>query len=277
MSDLNSVSAAGKLIKSKFKKVDFLINNAGMVHSSEKEHQATAQGYDSVFGVNYLSHVLLTEQLLPVLEKSKMKNGARIINIASTAHIFPDGADLTPASEVTPPIASQPSDSIIHQMRSYGNSKLAQVYYTLSLSRDLAKKHSSIKVLSLCPSWVATDIARGSKIGTMFLKVLAFSPNEFGLAPILYAMFHPDGGKDGKNHVTNTSFTQSFFVKTFCSTFESQSLFRDVSFYIGGGVICVIQKLFASVGFSKSSLASYNEARQYSLDEWAKQAISSFM
>jgi hypothetical protein len=50
LSDLNSVSAAGKLIKSKFKKVDFLINNAGMVHSSEKEHQATAQGYDSVFG-----------------------------------------------------------------------------------------------------------------------------------------------------------------------------------------------------------------------------------
>ena len=50
LSDLNSVSAAGKQIKSKFKRVDFLVNNAGMVHSSEKEYQTTAQGYDSVFG-----------------------------------------------------------------------------------------------------------------------------------------------------------------------------------------------------------------------------------
>ena len=227
--------------------------------------------------VNYLSHVLLTEQMLPILEKSKIKNGARIINIASAAHYFSDGSDLTPSSEVIPPIASQPSDSIIQQMRSYGNSKLAQVYHARSLTRDLARRSSSIKVLSLCPSWVATDIARGSKIGTMLLRILAFSPNEFGLAPILYAMFHPDGGKDGKDYVTNTSLTESLFIKTFCATFEGQNIFKDISFYIGGGFICLAQKLFASVGFYESSQVSYDEAQQYSLHEWAKQAISSFM
>ena len=206
-----------------------------------------------------------------------MKQGARIINISSTAHYFTDGSDLTPTSEVSPPIAAQPSDSILHQMRSYSNSKLAQVYHARSLARELAKKSSPVQVLSLCPTWVATSIARESTIGTIALRVLAFSPHEFGLAPILFAMFHPEGGKDGNDYVTNTYFTDTFVVKTFCSMFQNQSLFRDLAFYMGGGIVCLVQKLFASVGFLDSSLASYNEARQYALDVWSKQAIAPYL
>ena len=51
LSDLESVSNAGKVIRSKVKRIDFLVNNAGMVHSAE--YQVTAQGYESVFGGKY--------------------------------------------------------------------------------------------------------------------------------------------------------------------------------------------------------------------------------
>jgi NADPH:quinone reductase-like Zn-dependent oxidoreductase len=47
--DLVSVSKAADEIKTQFKSIDFLINNAGMYHAATLE-RATVQGYDIVFG-----------------------------------------------------------------------------------------------------------------------------------------------------------------------------------------------------------------------------------
>jgi len=89
--DLDSVSLAANEIKSKFKKIDYLVNNAGMMYQTFGIERSTPQGYDEVFGVNYLSHFLLTDKLLPSLKRSKLVNGSRIIQIASSMHLMVNG------------------------------------------------------------------------------------------------------------------------------------------------------------------------------------------
>ena len=163
--DLNSVSKAADAIKSQFSSIDFLINNAGMYHAATTDI-ATQQGYEIVFGVNYLAHFLWTYKLLPLLhfvhdsqgddKKDKgtvriqqQKQQRRIIQISSTMHGAVDGNDLYSLDYVHhPPIASIPLNTTIQKSRSYSNSKLAQIYHTRALNRHLmSQKHS-------CPSLV---------------------------------------------------------------------------------------------------------------------------
>ena len=59
--------------------VDVLINNAGVAHDTG----VTKQGIEKIFGINYLSHFLLTKQLMPILLKSK----GRIINVSSMGYV----------------------------------------------------------------------------------------------------------------------------------------------------------------------------------------------
>ena len=100
-------------------KIDVLINNAGI----GMESGVTKQGIEKVFGVNYLTHFLLTKQLLPFLKKS----GGRIINVSSMGHsnaknkIF----DLPYVGEY----------SKIHPQRFYERSKAAQVLFSNTLQR----------------------------------------------------------------------------------------------------------------------------------------------
>ena len=84
---MDSVSAACDKIRSKYKSIDYLINDAGLTNAPYRKIP-TPQGFDIVFGVNYLSHFLLTEKLIPSLKRSKLANGSRIVRIASSAHVF---------------------------------------------------------------------------------------------------------------------------------------------------------------------------------------------
>jgi NAD(P)-dependent dehydrogenase (short-subunit alcohol dehydrogenase family) len=82
--DLSSLDSVRKFVKH-FQALQIplhaLINNAGVMNTSR---QVTADNpkLESVFTVNYLSHFLLTNLLLPELEKT---NG-RVVNLASTMH-----------------------------------------------------------------------------------------------------------------------------------------------------------------------------------------------
>lgn len=80
--DLSSLDSVKQFVKN-FKALQLplhaLINNAGVMMTSR---HVTVDNLEKVFTVNYLSHFLLTNLLLPELEKT---NG-RVINLASTMH-----------------------------------------------------------------------------------------------------------------------------------------------------------------------------------------------
>jgi NAD(P)-dependent dehydrogenase (short-subunit alcohol dehydrogenase family) len=67
-------------IQSAFPRIDVLINNAGIIVEKREE---TIEGFERTFATNYLGHFLLTNLLLPLLNKSE---AGRIISISSDAH-----------------------------------------------------------------------------------------------------------------------------------------------------------------------------------------------
>ena len=84
LADLNSVRAFADDYVSSGRALDILINNAGIMACPETR---VGPGWESQFGINHLGHMALTLGLLPALKKS---GSARIVALASTAHIMSD-------------------------------------------------------------------------------------------------------------------------------------------------------------------------------------------
>lgn len=77
-SDLSAVHSMSEEISKKISKIDILINNAGVFNSK----QENINGIDIRLIVNYLSPVLLTNEILPLIENVQ---SSRIINLSSAA------------------------------------------------------------------------------------------------------------------------------------------------------------------------------------------------
>jgi len=279
LQDLDSVALAADELNSEFGRIDFLINNAGIAYDLLDADRATSQGFDAAFGVNYLSHFLLTEKLLPTLKRSN----ARIINVSSSFHTQTNGDDLVPSLDGGDPFASRPSSSRLHSLKAYGSSKLAQIFHGRSLTRSIeSEANNSLRIISICPSWVATNIA-----GSLFKKILdvfAFE-SEFGITPILFSMFHPDAGAKTSNgghndYVTNCSFftgtRMQFFEKIVFSLDWPKGL-RAVNVYCSAPILMMAQRFLADVGMVKSSEDSYDISKQDALYEWSILAIAPWM
>ncbi|CAD5110778.1 DgyrCDS144 [Dimorphilus gyrociliatus] len=119
--DLASLSSVRKFVqelKDSNIRVNILINNAAVVGVP---YQKTIDGFEYIFGVNYLGHFLLTNLMLDLLEAR-----ARIINVSAHAHIFGhiDFDNLM-------------MDRGFNSIVAYFNSKLAMVLFTQEISRRL--------------------------------------------------------------------------------------------------------------------------------------------
>jgi len=77
---LAQVQAMAADVQRRVEKLDVLVNNAGVYF---KERTLSEDGYEMTFAVNHLAHFLLTNLLLPLLEKAP--NG-RIVTVSSTLH-----------------------------------------------------------------------------------------------------------------------------------------------------------------------------------------------
>ena len=148
-------------------RLDVLINNAGLALSDRRE---TAEGFEYVWGVNYLGTVLLTRLLL---DRVKASAPARIVNLSSAAHVGArkgiDWDDLDRKRK--------------YDGQAYCQAKLALIYYSRDLARELAS--SKVSVFAVNPGFVATGFGQDGD-ATGFMKVF-FS---FGK----YWMSTPDKG-----------------------------------------------------------------------------------
>ena len=123
LASLESVRAFAKLINETEERLDILVNNAGL----DGSYKVTKDGYELIFQVNYISHFLLTLQLMEKLKKSVP---SRIVNVSSLMHEIRYADlqldDFTLSKEKFGKIKSR-----------YCQSKLAQVVFTKELSKRL--------------------------------------------------------------------------------------------------------------------------------------------
>jgi NADP-dependent 3-hydroxy acid dehydrogenase YdfG len=81
--DFNSIIKFSEEVKKEYKKIDILMNNAGLF---PQDYNLTKDGIESYLQGNFTGHFLLTFLLLDILDK----NESRIINLSSIAHLATD-------------------------------------------------------------------------------------------------------------------------------------------------------------------------------------------
>jgi NAD(P)-dependent dehydrogenase (short-subunit alcohol dehydrogenase family) len=118
LSSLDEVRRLARDVTAEHPRLDVLVNNAGLVALERRESR---DGHELAFAVNHLSHFLLTLELLPLLERT---GAARVVNVASIGQAPIDFSDLMLERGYEP-------------MRSYAQSKLAQVMFTFELAARL--------------------------------------------------------------------------------------------------------------------------------------------
>jgi NAD(P)-dependent dehydrogenase (short-subunit alcohol dehydrogenase family) len=191
LSDLGSVRAFADAWEGD---VDVLINNAGIMAVPE---QRTKDGFEMQIGTNHLGHFALTNLLLPHVTE-------RVVTVASTAH-RQGKIDLDDLNWERRGYSA---------WRAYGQSKLANLLFTMELQRRLGEAGSNVRATAAHPGWAATNLQSntGSRLQTIGLAIgnrLIAQSQERGAWPTLFAAtadipgnsyVGPDGFQEGRGH-----------------------------------------------------------------------------
>lgn len=277
-SDLDSIARASQEIKERFGMIDALVNNAG-IHtgfSGNFQIEKTKQGFDLAWGVNYLSHFLLTEKLMPLLKASK---NPKVVQVSSRFHLGVDGSDISTNGGTMDPIANQPGGShgfvMFRSQRQYGNSKFAQILH----ARSLVDKYG-VRSVSACPSWVGTSIL-GVENGSMlqsFFEQTAFDMNSFGLSSILHALLDTED-TTGDFYINTDWHNGNSYPHDKLPPWTYRTVpLRDL--IVASSVFTVVyffQGFFAARVHGPSSIQTYSKTLQEELYVWSKKTVTPWL
>jgi NAD(P)-dependent dehydrogenase (short-subunit alcohol dehydrogenase family) len=176
--------------------LDVLINNAGVMAVPEAR---TRDGFEMQIGTNHLGHFALTNLLLPRITD-------RVVTVSSPAHRFGSIRldDLNWEHDGYKPWPA------------YGQSKLANLLFTLELQRRLAAAGSPVRALAAHPGYAATNLQgrTGNAVQHKAMAVLnrIWAQSEaMGALPTLFAATQdlpgaayvgPDGFGEQRGHPT---------------------------------------------------------------------------
>ncbi|XP_076343751.1 polyprenol dehydrogenase-like [Tachypleus tridentatus] len=157
-----------------------LINNAGVMF---EPYKLTADGFESHFAINYLSHCFLTQLLLPRLHQTgENSKKTRIINVSSAVHFV-----------ATTRFDDLQSQKLYSSHHGYLQSKLAQVMFTFLYEKFLEARKYNVTINCLHPGVVNTGLYHNvwwTKHFSFLLNILK-TPEE-GAETILYAALSPE-------------------------------------------------------------------------------------
>ncbi len=173
--------------------IDVLINNAGVMAPPERR---TADGFELQIGTNHLGHFALTNLLLPHVTD-------RVVTISSGAHrtgrIRLDDLNW--------------EHGRYNRWRAYGQSKLANLLFTLELQRRLADAGSELRAVAAHPGYAKTNLQHHTESvihrGVMVITDLTAQSDEMGALPTLFAATQdipggsyvgPDGFAEQRGH-----------------------------------------------------------------------------
>ncbi|KAL3266682.1 hypothetical protein HHI36_010843 [Cryptolaemus montrouzieri] len=204
ISSADSVAKFATIVREKYPKIHYLINNAGIMFGPRIE---TRDGYESQFSTNYLGHFQLTHLLFECLKQAgEEKSFSRIVNVSSCAHIAGNinFEDINCRSRY---ISSE----------AYAQSKLAQVLFTNYLDSLCRKEEFHVQVHSVHPGIVNTELFDGTHLKNVapWLPNLIFKTPEEGAIPIVHACLSPKLERKGGTYIHN------------CKIFPASELARD--------------------------------------------------
>lgn len=184
LADLKSIRTFAETFLAHDKKLDILINNAGMMALPKRK---TMDGFEMQFGINHLGHFALTGLLLPALKATPR---ARVVTVSSGVHVSGDihFDDLQ-------------WDGRYDRWGAYAQSKLANLLFAYELQRRLVASGINAISVGCHPGYAATNLQfagpkmDGSMAGVWMMKLgnaLFAQGQATGALPTLYAAVAPD-------------------------------------------------------------------------------------
>jgi len=141
IADIGSVTKAKKELESKIEALDILINNAGITGDQPQNISASPiENFRKVFDTNYFGTIQTTQQLIPLLKKSRQPV---IVNVASEL------GSLTMHTS----LERNPDWDIYN---AYGSSKTAVNSFTVMLANEFSD--TNFKINSVTPGYTATEL-----------------------------------------------------------------------------------------------------------------------
>jgi NAD(P)-dependent dehydrogenase (short-subunit alcohol dehydrogenase family) len=184
LGSLASIRHCAETFLAKYGALDLLINNAGVMACPYSE---TSDGFEMQFGTNHIGHFLLTNLLIPAIEKAE---GARIVNLSSRGHHFDTVHFDDPNFD----------NRDYEKWASYGQSKTANILFAVGLEKRLADK--GIHAYAVHPGGIQTNLGRHlteDDIAALMKRMqenagtsTAFKTVEAGAATTCYAATAPE-------------------------------------------------------------------------------------
>jgi NAD(P)-dependent dehydrogenase (short-subunit alcohol dehydrogenase family) len=140
LADLKSVRAGAALLNAAGKPFDLVIANAGVM-ATPFGH--TTDGFETQFGTNHLGHFVLINRIAGLI-----RDGGRLVNLASSGHRFSD-VDLD-----DPNFERTPYDPFV----AYGRSKTANILFAVEFDRR--HKGRGVRATAVHPGGIQTELAR---------------------------------------------------------------------------------------------------------------------
>ena len=199
-SDQDSIKKCTNEINDLCANIDVLINNAGVVNTSYHE---TGEGIENTFAVNHLGYFLFTNLLL---QKLKGHDETRIVNVSSAAHSFVKEMQWEDINF---------KNNFGQGLRSYGQSKLANLLFTRYLAIKLSTDNISVNAIH--PGGVNTSLGSQNKAWyskplRLILKPFFRSPLK-GAESIIYLATKQDDGVTGEYFVDSKIHKSSTYSK----------------------------------------------------------------
>ncbi len=166
LSDLYSIDSLCTEIRKKRFNIDVLILNAGLQYTGSKSPMRSSQGLELTFAVNHLAHFYLTQNLLPLINRS---NDSKIIITSSEVHNPKSSGGKVGAKASLGKLAGLASGeefdmidgSQFNADKAYKDSKLCNILFAKELSNKLKKKSLQIKVIAWAPGLVIPRDSHG--------------------------------------------------------------------------------------------------------------------
>ena len=175
LSILSSVRNLAEVLKSRYKKIDVLINNASVY---KRKRSVTVDGYEEMFAANHLGPFLLTNLLLEPLQAAVQANGsARILNMTAPSTVPLNFDDLH-------------GERNFNSLNAFGATKMANLLFTFELARRL--ENTGIAVNAIHPGLTRSGLMKEAFFLMRLFTRLASPPPEKVTGAILQAAVGPE-------------------------------------------------------------------------------------